>query len=111
MERRHPSNRQLRRCFRSPLPMRCPGPLTSLARQYLISAGDGVPVPGDAIRGTYREAVQRASGRCALVENAQEFTLVPWRPVIERSLGREIVGLVTEGGISWQIGRDRGIGI
>ncbi len=70
-----------------------------------------MPVPGDTIRGTYREAIQLASGRCALVENAQEFTLVPWRPVIERSLGREIVGLVTEGGISWQIGRDRGIGI
>ena len=87
--------------------MRCPGPLTSLARQYLISAGDGVPVPGDAIRGTYREAVQLASGRYALVGNAQEFTLVPWRPVIARSLGREVAGLVTDGAISWQIGRDR----
>ena len=47
----------------------------------------------------------------ALVGNAQEFTLVPWRPVIARRLGREIVGLVTEGGISWQIGQDRGLGI
>lgn len=55
--------------------------------------------------------MQLASGRDALVENAQEFTLVPWRPMIERSLGCEIVGLVTDGGISWQIGRDRGLGI
>jgi hypothetical protein len=55
--------------------------------------------------------VQLASGRYALVENAQEFTLVPWRQVIERSLGREVVGLVTDGGISWQIGRDRGLGV
>ena len=70
-----------------------------------------MPAPGEAIRGTYREAMQLASGRYALVENAQEFTLVPWRPVIERSLGREVVGLVTDGGISWQIGRDRGLGI
>ena len=70
-----------------------------------------MPVPGDAIRGTYREALQLASGRYALVGNAQEFTLVPWRPVIARRLGREFVGLVTDGGISWQIGRDRGIGI
>ena len=70
-----------------------------------------MPVPGDTIRGTYREAVPLASGRYALVGNAQEFTLVPWRPVIARRLGREIVGLVTEGGISWQIGQDRGLGI
>jgi hypothetical protein len=38
------------------------------------------------------------------VENAQEFTLASWRPMIERSLGREVVGLVTDSGISWQIG-------
>ena len=70
-----------------------------------------VAVPGEQVRGTYHEAIQLASGRYALVENAQEFTLVPWRPVIERSLGREVVGLVTDGGISWQIGRVRGLGI
>ena len=70
-----------------------------------------MPVPGDTIRGTYREALQLASGRYALVGNAQEFTLVPWRPVIARRLGREIVGLVTEGGISWQIGQDRGLDV
>ena len=66
---------------------------------------------GETIRGTYRETVQLASGRYALIENAQEFTLLPWRPVIERSLGREVVGLVTDGGISWQLGRDRGLGL
>ena len=66
---------------------------------------------GETIRGIYRETVQLASGRYALIENAKEFTLVPWRPVIERSLGREVVGLVTDGGISWQLGRDRGLGL
>ena len=66
---------------------------------------------GETIRGAYRETVQLASGRYALIENAQEFTLVPWRPVIERSLGRDVVGIVTEGGISWQLGRDRGSGV
>ena len=63
---------------------------------------------GEAISGTYRETVQLASGRYALIENAKEFTLVPWRSVIEPSLGREVVGLVTDGGISWQLGRGRG---
>jgi type IV secretory pathway VirD2 relaxase len=95
--------------------------LGTLERRELAHAGGELaatravpfrmPVPGETIRGTYREAVQLASGRYALVENAQEFTLAPWRPVIERSLGREVVGLVTDGGISWQIGRDRGLGI
>jgi len=93
----------------------------TLERRELARAGGelaatrGVPfrmtAPGETIRGAYRDAVQLASGRYALVENAQEFTLVPWRPVIERSLGREVVGLVTDGGISWQIGRDRGLGV
>jgi type IV secretory pathway VirD2 relaxase len=95
--------------------------LATLARRELARAGGELaatravpfrmPAPGETIRGTHREAVQLASGRYALVENAQEFTLVPWRPVIERSLGREVVGLVTDGGISWQIGRDRGLGV
>jgi len=95
--------------------------LATLERRELARAGGELaatravpfrmPAPGETIRGTYREAVQFASGRYALVENAQEFTLVPWRPVIERSLGREVVGLVTDGGISWQIGRDRGLGV
>ncbi len=95
--------------------------LATLERREIARAGGELattravpfrmPARGDTIRGTYREAIQFASGRYALVENAQEFTLVPWRPVIERSLGREVVGLVTDGGISWQIGRDRGLGI
>ena len=93
--------------------------LATLERRELARAGGELaamravpfrmPAPGDTVRGTYREAVQFASGRYALVENAQEFTLVPWRPMIERSLGREVVGLVTDGGISWQIGRYRGL--
>ena len=95
--------------------------LATLERRELARAGGelatsrAVPfrmaASGDTIRGTYCEAIQLASGRYALVENGQEFTLVPWRPVIERSLGREVVGLVTDGGISWQLGRDRGLGI
>ena len=95
--------------------------LGTLARRELARAGGELaatravpfrmPAPGETIRGTYREAIQLASGRYALVENAQEFTLVPWRPVIERSVGREVVGLITDGGISWQVGRDRGLGI
>jgi len=95
--------------------------LATLERRELGRVGAGLAAtravpfrmaaPGETIRGTYREAIPLASGRYALVENAQEFTLVPWRPVIERSLGREVIGLITDGGISWQIGRDRGVSL
>ena len=55
--------------------------------------------------------MQLASGKYALIENAREFTLVPWRPVIERELGREVAGLVRGNEISWEFGRKRSLGI
>jgi hypothetical protein len=43
------------------------------------------------------------------VENSREFSLVPWRPVLERQIGREISGIVrSSGSISWTFGRERG---
>jgi len=95
--------------------------LATLERRELGRVGAGLAAtravpfrmaaPGETIRGTYREAISLASGRYALVENTQEFALVPWRSVIERSLGREVIGLITDGGVSWQIGRDRGVSL
>jgi hypothetical protein len=38
---------------------------------------------GEHVYGTFKETVQFASGKYALIENAREFTLVPWRPMIE----------------------------
>jgi len=66
---------------------------------------------GERVTGTYKESVQLVSGKYALVENAREFTLVPWRPVIDKDLGRAVTGLVRGDGISWQLGRARGLGI
>jgi type IV secretory pathway VirD2 relaxase len=66
---------------------------------------------GERIRGTYKESVHLVSGKYALVENAREFTLVPWRPVIDKDLGRAVTGLVRGDGISWELGRARGLGI
>lgn len=66
---------------------------------------------GERITGTYKESVQLVSGKYALVENAREFTLVPWRPVIDKNLGRAVTGVVRGDGISWEFGRARGLGI
>ena len=65
----------------------------------------------ERISGTYRQSVQLVSGKYALVERSREFTLVPWRPVIDKALGRQVSGLVRGGGISWDFGRKRGASI
>src|ERR1700730_13620087 len=39
------------------------------------------------------------------------FSLVPWRPVLENQVGREVRGLMRGGDISWELGRQRGIDI
>ena len=49
-----------------------------------------------------------ASGKYALVENSREFTLVPWRPILERHVGKQVSGIMRDDGISWTIGRQRG---
>ena len=63
---------------------------------------------GERISGIYRQSMQLVSGKYALVERSQEFTLVPWRPVVEKALGRQVSGLVRGHGISWEFGRKRG---
>ena len=62
-------------------------------------------------RAIFKQTVQLSSGKFALVENAHEFTLVPWRPVIENRLGREVMGVVQGGSVSWQLGRKLGLGL
>lgn len=58
-------------------------------------------------RGTYRRRLDPASGRYALVEKSREFTLVPWRPILERSLGEPVSGIARGETISWSLGRKR----
>jgi Protein of unknown function (DUF3363) len=66
---------------------------------------------GKRIYGTFKETLQLASGNYALIEHSREFTLVPWRPVLERERGRAVAGLVRGTDISWEFGRKRSLGI
>jgi hypothetical protein len=67
------------------------------------------PQPGERISGVVRSRVNLNSGSFAVVENSREFTLVPWRPVLERRLGREVSGVMrSSGSINWTFGRERG---
>jgi type IV secretory pathway VirD2 relaxase len=65
--------------------------------------------PGERVEGTLCRSVELASRRYALVEKSREFTLVPWRAVLERQLGKQVSGVMRDGNrISWAIGRQRG---
>ena len=67
---------------------------------------------GESVRGTFAGTVQLASGKFAVVESPFEIQLLPWRPVIDEQLGREVSGIARGGGgIEWTIGRSRGLGI
>jgi type IV secretory pathway VirD2 relaxase len=63
--------------------------------------------PGLPIEGTYRRSVQVGMMRMAVIENSREFTLVPWRPVLERQIGKEVSGIMRGREVSWTFGRQR----
>ena len=60
------------------------------------------------ISGTYVQAINRPSGKYAVIEKSKEFTLVPWRATMDRNLGKSISGLVKGQAISWTL--TKGIG-
>ncbi|WP_420346525.1 DUF3363 domain-containing protein [Pelagibius sp.] len=66
---------------------------------------------GDRIDGVYRKSVWLASGKFAFIEESQEFTLVPWRPVLERQRGQTVGGVMRGASVSFEIRKKRGIGI
>ena len=63
--------------------------------------------PGTAIQGKLARRIDLLGGRFALVEQSREFTLVPWRPVLEKQIGKQVAGLVRSDGISWRFGPTR----
>lgn len=63
---------------------------------------------GERIEGVFKRKVDLASGRFAVIEKSREFTLVPWRPVLEKQLGKQVSGIMRGDEISWSLGRQRG---
>lgn len=61
------------------------------------------------IKGTYRGAIDRPSGRFAIIEQSKEFSLVPWRDVLDRQRGKVVSGLIRKGGVSWRFGKTLGV--
>ncbi len=67
--------------------------------------------PGDQIEGNLRQSVTLGTGKFAVIERARDFTLVPWRDVLEKHVGKAVSGLVRDTGINWTFGRSKGIGV
>ncbi|ART47597.1 MULTISPECIES: relaxase/mobilization nuclease and DUF3363 domain-containing protein [Acidovorax] len=63
---------------------------------------------GGRADGVYRRSVQLASGRFAMLDDGIGFSLVPWRPVVEQWLGRQVAAVVRGSSVSWDMGRQRG---
>ncbi len=59
----------------------------------------------DAAAWVDRKLVVDAPLPIAPGEKRREFTLAPWRPALERQLGRQVRGLVRGDGINWQLRR------
>lgn len=66
---------------------------------------------GNRIEGVYRRPVILASGKVALIERSHDFTLVPWRSVLERNLGKTVAGVLRGETVSWSLTRKRSLGI
>lgn len=93
------------------------GMIAMLQRRELLRVGgqlaDELRLPfqeaaaGERVAGVYRRPVDLVSGRFAMIERARDFTLVPWRPVLERQVGKSVSGLVRGEGVDWSFGRGR----
>lgn len=67
---------------------------------------------GEYVGGKLVGSTQLASGRFAMIDDGLGFSLVPWQPVLDKRIGRQITGTMRDGGgIEWDFGRKRGLGL
>jgi len=96
--------------------------ISTLRRQELdgvasgLSAETGLPhrpsAEGEHVSGIYRQRITLSSGRFAMIDDGMGFQLVPWRPALEQQLGKQVAGVMSPGGgVDWNFGRKRGLGI
>ncbi len=82
--------------------VRVAGPLSSqLGLDFVESQ------PGNRIDGTLRGPIEMVSGRHALIERSRDFTLVPWRSVLDRHVGKTVSGILRGDRTNWTLGPSR----
>ena len=87
--------------------------LAQVGRNLAAETGlDHRPVAdGGKVGGVYRRSIMLASGRFAMLDDGVGFSLVPWKPVLEQRLGQSVGGVMRGGSVSWNLSRQRGIGV
>jgi hypothetical protein len=88
--------------------------LEALGQQLATDTGQpfNPSATGEYVAGTYRQRFALASGRFAMIDDGLGFQLVPWTPSLEKQLGRHVSGVArADGGIDWDFGRNRGLGL
>jgi len=67
---------------------------------------------GEYVSGRLTGVASLASGRFAMIEDGLGFRLVPWQPILENRIGQFMSGIQRDsGGIDWDFGRKRGLGL
>ncbi|AXE65278.1 type VI secretion protein [Hyphomonas sp. CACIAM 19H1] len=67
---------------------------------------------GEKIAGVVRQRLALASGRFVMIDDGLGFRLVPWASTLEQQLGRQVAGVVRDGGgIDFALSRKRGLGL
>jgi Protein of unknown function (DUF3363) len=56
---------------------------------------------GEAVRGKLIGSTQLISGRFAMIDDGLGLSLVPWRPVLEEQIGRQVLGVMRGADVSW----------
>jgi type IV secretory pathway VirD2 relaxase len=96
--------------------------LNTLRRQELVETASRLAsetglvhspaADGEHVAGIYRQRVTLSSGRFAMIDDGLGFQLVPWRPALERHMGRQIAGVMTSAGtVDWSLGPKRSLSI
>ncbi len=57
------------------------------------------------VSGVLRSSLVLGSGKFAVLQAGSRFTLVPWRPIVERHLGQHVTAVARGDHVSWDFGR------
>lgn len=76
-----------------------------------LAVGMGKPfteaASGEHVEGRMTGKVELHGGTYGVVERTHDFTLVPWRSVLEDHLGKRVAGIKREDGVNWTFRRQR----
>jgi hypothetical protein len=83
--------------------------LVRSAAQLAAEMGKGFAeaATGDRVDGRLVRKIALHSGSYGVVERTRDFTLVPWRAVLEPHVGKPVAGIMRDNGVSWTLGRQR----